>query len=57
MSIELFIVIGDISIYKTYEIKKKKVQVTHSFFNLKKKKKKNPYCPILIWGPFYVMGP
>ena len=40
MSIELFIVIGDISIYKTYEIKKKKVQVTHSFFNLKKKKKK-----------------
>ena len=40
MNIELFIVINNVSIYKTYEIKKKKVQVTH-FFLLKKKKKKS----------------
>ena len=49
MSIELFIVIDDISIYKTYVIKK--MQITYSFFNqekknlIKKKGKKNtaPY--------------
>ena len=38
MNIKLLIVISNVSIYKTYEIKKKKkVQVTH-FFLLKKKK-------------------
>ena len=54
MNIKLLIVISNVSIYKTYEIKKKKkVQVTH-FFLLKKKKK--PYSHILIWRPFFVKG-
>ena len=43
---------SDISIYKTYVIKKK-VQVTDSFLIIKKKKKKLT-GPILIWGLFYV---
>ena len=43
MSIELLIVIGNISIYKTYELKKIKIKKSASnslFLILKKKKKK-----------------
>ena len=44
MSIELLIVIGNISIYKTYEMKNKKVvQVTHYFLIKKKKPLTAPY--------------
>ena len=53
MSIKLLIVIGNISIYKTYVIKK--MQITPSFFKLKKKGK-NLNTTILIRGPFYVRG-
>ena len=51
MNIELFIVINNVSIYKTYEIKKK--SASNSLFLLNKKK---TYSHILIWRPFFVKG-
>ena len=52
MSIELFVMINDSMTYQFIRHicdNKKKVQITHSFLILKKKKKKT-YCPHLIWG-------
>ena len=52
MSIKLLIVIGNISIYKTYVIKKN----ANNCLFLNKKKRKNLNTTILIRGPFYVKG-